>query len=120
MSYVLPCALGALVIFIIVRCFINKLPRLIEMTSLANVFRVHYFLYWGSISAVLNFSVLFILKHGDVGQDQTGDPSPPEAAAVLQHLEHQKLIRILYFRHPLWLPTAGDAFHQAAVLLAGR
>lgn len=43
------------------------------MMNLTNVFRVHYFLYWGSISAVLNFSILFISNHAGVGQDQTGD-----------------------------------------------
>ena len=41
--------------------------------NLTTLFRIHYFLYWGSISAVLNFGVLFITKYGEVTPDQTGE-----------------------------------------------
>ena len=40
--------------------------------NIINVFRIHYFLYWGSISAVLNYNVLFITEHAGVGQKETG------------------------------------------------
>ena len=41
--------------------------------NLTTLFKIHYFLYWGSISAVLNFTVLIITKYGEVSQDQTGE-----------------------------------------------
>lgn len=40
--------------------------------NLTTLFKIHYILNWGSISAVLNFSVLIITKYGEVSQDQTG------------------------------------------------
>lgn len=50
-------------------CIYDLIPK----CSLVNVFKIHNFLYWGSISAVLNFSLLFITHHGHVTQEQTGN-----------------------------------------------
>jgi len=40
--------------------------------KIVNVFQIHYFLYWGSISGVLNYSILFITNYGSVTQKETG------------------------------------------------